>query len=167
MHGPRAVALTAIAIGIGAVGMGLSWKLGRDESIEPETYIRYALVITLTVYALVGALVVTQLAPGLRLRWRSGGSTAGAIAFGVVVGGGLSAALLGIVSAASGHLAPDPRIVVLMSEGDLPHIIVTVALTCVCAPLVEEVLFRGLLLESLRERNTSTALVVSGAAFAV
>jgi len=75
--------------------------------------------------------------------------------------------LLGIVSAASGHLAPDPRLVVLMSEGDLPHIIVTVALTCVCAPLVEEVLFRGLLLESLRGRNTGTALVVSGAAFAV
>jgi len=44
---------------------------------------------------------------------------------------------------------------------------VTIAIGCVCAPLVEEVLFRGLFLESLRRHGTAVALMCSGCAFAV
>ncbi|MDQ1697519.1 MAG: hypothetical protein QOJ03_2872 [Frankiaceae bacterium] len=162
----RALVLVAIAIGVGAVGMALSWALGHDESLEPEAYIRYAIVITLGVYVVVAALIVSQLAPGVRLRWGVG-SPAGGILFGAAVGGGLSAALLTAVSAAAGHLSPDPRIVTMMSEGDAAHLVVSVLIACVCAPLVEEVLFRGLLLESLRSHGTRVAVLVSGVAFAV
>ena len=166
MLGAKAVALVAIAIGIGAVGMGLSWALSRKADIEAEAYIRYSIVITLAVYALVGGLIVTRLVPGVRLRWRDG-SPATAILFGAGIGGVLSGVLLAVVSGAAGHLSPDPRIVTMMSEGDLAHIVVTIAISCLCAPLVEEVLFRGLLLESLRERGRQAALVGSGAAFSV
>jgi membrane protease YdiL (CAAX protease family) len=166
MLGARALVLVAVAIGIGALGMALSWHLGRDASLEPETYIRYAIVITLGVYAVVGALIVTQLVPGVRLRWQVG-SPAGGILFGALVGGGLSAALLTAVSAAAGHLSPDPRIVTMMSEGDAAHLVVSALIACACAPLVEEVLFRGLLLESLRNHGSRVAVLVSGAAFAV
>ena len=162
----RALTLVAIAIGIGAVGMGISYVLGRNESLEPATYLRYALVLTLGVYVIVGGLLVTQLVPGIRLRW-STGSPATGVLVGAGVGGAISAVLLAIVSAASGHLAPDPRIVTLMSEGDVAHIAVTLGITCLCAPLIEEVLFRGLLLESLRGKGLGPALSVSGFAFAV
>ena len=164
--GGRALVLVAVAIAIGAVGMGVSWALSRDTSMEPDTYIRYAIVITLGVYAVVGGLIVTQVTPSVRLRWRVGPPLP-AVAVGALVGGGASLALLAVVSTASGHLAPDPRVVTMMSEGDVAHILTAVLVGCVCAPLVEEVLFRGLLLESLRRHSTSAAVIGSGFAFAV
>jgi membrane protease YdiL (CAAX protease family) len=164
--GRRALVLVAVAIGMGAVATGVSWALSRDTSMEPDTYIRYAIVITLALYAVVAALIVTQITPSVRLRWRVGDPLPG-VALGVVVGGGASMLLLALVSGASGHLNPDPRIVTMMSEGDVAHILTAVLISCACAPLVEEVLFRGLLLESLRRHGTQAAVIGSGIAFAV
>jgi hypothetical protein len=100
------------------------------------------MVLTLAVYAVVGVLVVTQITPTVRLRWSDGNPALGS-ATGLLVGGGLSVLLLLVVSAAA------------------------VLLTCVAAPLVEEVLFRGLLLESQRGRGTAVAIWLSAIAFAV
>jgi membrane protease YdiL (CAAX protease family) len=162
----RALLLVGVAVGVGAVGMLASTLLGRDTNLEPAAYIRYAIVITLAVYGLVAALVVTQITPTIRLRWHTGRPLHG-VGIGLAVGGGLSALLLLVVSVAAGHLAPDPRIVTLMSEGDASHLLVAVFISCLCAPLVEEVLFRGLLLESQRARSTALAVWISAAAFAV
>jgi hypothetical protein len=54
-----------------------------------------------------------------------------------------------------------------MSEGDPTHIVLVVLVTCIAAPLVEETLFRGLLLEALRPRGTGVAIVCSALAFAI
>ena len=162
----RALVLVCVAIGIGAVGMGLSWLLTRSTHMEPDTAIRYAVVITLGVYAVVGALIVTQLTPGVRLTWRVGDPWVGG-AIGLAVGGGLGLVMLLLVSSVSGHLSSDPRFVTIMSEGDAAHIGIAVLISCICAPLVEEVLFRGLLLESLRTRGAAFGIWMSGIAFAV
>ena len=162
----RALVLTIGSIGVGAVMMGISYLLSENPSISPATYLRYAMVLTLALYAVVGLLVVTQITPSVRLRWHDGRPALG-VATGLLVGGGLSLLLLLIVSASAGHLDPDPRIVLLMSEGDAPHVIATVLITCAAAPLVEEVLFRGLLLESQRGRGTRVAIWISALAFAV
>ncbi|HET7310373.1 MAG TPA: type II CAAX endopeptidase family protein [Mycobacteriales bacterium] len=162
----RAVLLVAVAIGIGAVGMGLSYLLGRDTHLEPETAIRYAIVITLGVYAIVGGLLVTQLTPGIKLTWRVGNPWLGG-ALGLGAGGGLGLLMLLAISGLSGHLSSDPRVVTIMSEGDAAHVAVAILLTCICAPLVEEVLFRGLLLESLRTRGAAFGIWMSGIAFAI
>ena len=162
----RAVVLTIVAITVGAVAMGISYWLGGDKNLAPATYLRYALVITLAVYAVVGLMVLTQITPSVRLRWTDGQPAMGA-AIGLLVGGGLSLVMLLLVSAATGHLDPDPRIVLLMSEGDAPHVIAAVLISCAAAPLIEEVLFRGLLLESQRFRGTAGAIWLSAAAFAV
>ena len=166
----RAWALVAVAIGIGVVGMVVSWVLAQNEQLEPETYLRYAIVITLGIYAVVGGLIVTRLVPGVSLRWHCG-NPAASIVVGATVGGALGFGMLAVQSAGSGHPAGDSRFGLLMSEGDLAHIVISFGIACVCAPLVEEVLFRGLLLESMRTRQaahaTGTALVASGAAFAV
>lgn len=161
----RAFLLTVVAICIGGVGAAVSYALGRDSHLSQATYLRYALVITLGVYAVVGLLVVTQITTRVRLRWHDG-NKALAVFTGLVVGGALSVLGLSAVSAAAGHLNPDPRIVVLMSEGDAAHILTTVLIACIAAPLIEETLFRGLLLESLRGQGTGAAIFISGAAFA-
>ena len=162
----RAILLVVTAICIGAVGMGVSWLLSRDEHMEPATYIRYALVLTIGVYVIVGALIALRLAPGVRLRWHTG-KPASSILIGAAFGGTLSGLLLAGVSKAAGHLSPDPRVVTVMSEGDVAHIVAAIGIFCVAAPLVEEVLFRGLLLESLRHHGRRAALWISGLAFAV
>jgi len=162
----RALMLVLVAIGVGAVGMALSWLIGRNDRIEPDSAIAYAIVITLAVYAVVGALLVTQLTPTVRLTWRVGNPWTGG-AIGLAVGGGLGLVMLTAISGLSHHLASDPRVVGIMSEGDVAHVAIAVLITCVCAPLVEEVLFRGLLLESLRTRGAGFGIWMSGIAFAV
>jgi membrane protease YdiL (CAAX protease family) len=160
----KALLLTALAIGVGAVGMGLSWLISRNTSLEPEVLIRYAIVITVSVYVVVATLLVTQLTPAVRLRW-SFGSPLTSAALGLGCGVTFSLLLLGGVSAASGHLSPDPRIVLMMSEGDLPHVLAVVLISCIAAPLIEETLFRGVLLESLRPKGPGLAILISALAF--
>jgi uncharacterized protein len=162
----QAGVLVAVAIGIGAVMQVIAFALAQIVSLEPETLIRYDLVLTVGMYAIVAAMLISQITPSVRLRWGDGPLVV-RVGIGAAAGVGISLLLLALVSAATGHLEPDPRLVLLMSEGDPTHIIVTVFLACVAAPVVEETLFRGLLLESLRGRGRATAVVVSAGAFAV
>jgi membrane protease YdiL (CAAX protease family) len=158
--------LVAAAICLGGVLQLVGLALSHVASIEPDTLIRLDIVLTVGMYAIVAVMIVSQITPSIRLRWGDG-PVAVRIGIGAVAGVGFSLILLALVSAAAGHLQSDPRIVLLMSEGDSTHIIVTVLLTCVAAPLVEETLFRGLLLESLRPRGSQVAVLVSAGAFAV
>jgi membrane protease YdiL (CAAX protease family) len=162
----RALRLVAIAIGLGGVMQVAGLLIGKDTHLEPSVLIAIDIVMTLAFYGVVGAMVVFQITPNIRLRWGDG-SLVVRLLTGLVLGAGLSGLLLAVVSAAVGHLSPDPRFLVLMSEGDVTHIALVVLLTCVAAPLVEETLFRGLLLESLRPRGRGLAIVVSALAFAV
>src|SRR4051794_14589876 len=120
----RAWALAAVAIGIGVAGVVVSSVLGANDRLEPAAYLRYVIVITLGVYAAVGALIVTRLVPGVSLQWHRG-RPATSILVGAAIGGALGFGLLGLSSAAAGHLSSDPRFVLLMSEGDLAHIVVS------------------------------------------
>jgi membrane protease YdiL (CAAX protease family) len=164
---PKRAALVALAgIGVGGVMQVIGYMLARDTHLSTAADIRYAMVLTMALYAVVGILIVSQLTHKVRLRWSDGQPALG-VSIGLLVGGGLSVVLLALVSAAVGHLDPDPRVVLLMSEGDVPHIVATILVTCVAAPLVEEVLFRGFLLESLRIRGRGVAVWVSACAFAV
>ncbi|HEX4654845.1 MAG TPA: type II CAAX endopeptidase family protein [Mycobacteriales bacterium] len=161
-----ALALVAIAIGIGIVATVVSWALGHNDRLEPATYIRYAIVLTLGVYVLVGGLIVTRLVPGVSLRWHRG-RPARSILVGAVYGVALGAGMVWLVTTASGHLGSDARFVTVMSEGDVAHIVVGFGIAVVCAPLVEETLFRGLLLESMRARSATAALLTSAVCFAL
>lgn len=162
----RALALVAMAIGIGIVANLVSWALGHNDRMEPATYIRYAIVLTLGVYVVVGGLIVTRLVPGVTLRWHRG-RPAQSILVGALLGITLGGGMVWLVTSASGHLGSDARFVTLMSEGDVAHIVVSFAIAAVCAPLVEETLFRGLLLESMRARSATAGLLTSAACFAL
>jgi membrane protease YdiL (CAAX protease family) len=162
----KAAVLVAAAIGLGGVMQLIAVRIAHVSSVEPEALIRYDIVLTIGMYAVVAAMIVSQITPSVRLRWGNG-----PLAYHVIVGAGVGVAislvLLVLVSAAAGHMQSDPRLVLLMSEGDPTHIVVTVLIGCVAAPLVEETLFRGLLLESLLPRGKVLAIVVSAGAFAV
>jgi membrane protease YdiL (CAAX protease family) len=162
----KAAVLVAAAIGVGGVVQLISLVLAHRSTIEPEALIRYDLLLTIGLYAAVAVMMASQITPSVRLQWGDG-SRLLRVGIGLGCGAGLSLTLLALVSAAAGHLQPDPRIVALMSEGDATHIFVTVLITCVAAPIIEETLFRGLLLESLRPRGTALAVLVSAGAFAV
>jgi membrane protease YdiL (CAAX protease family) len=162
----KAAVLVAVAIALGGILQLIAVALAHSRSIEPDTLIRYDIVLTLGMYAVVAAMIVSQITPSIRLRWGDG-PLAVRVAVGAGAGIGFSLLLLAVVSAAAGHLQTDPRIVLLMSEGDPAHIVVMAFLGCVVAPLVEETLFRGLLLESLRPRGKAVAIGVSAGAFAV
>jgi membrane protease YdiL (CAAX protease family) len=162
----RAIRLVAIAIGLGGVMQVAGLLIGKDTQLEPSVLIGIDIVMTLAFYGVVAGMVVWQISPSIRLRWGEG-SLVVRLLTGLALGAGLSGLLLAAVSAAVGHLSPDPRFLLLMSEGDPTHIAVVVLLTCVAAPLVEETLFRGLLLEALRPRGTGVAIVASALAFAI
>ena len=166
MVGGRALALVAVAIGIGIVANLVSSALAHNDRMEPATYIRYAIVLTLGVYIVVGALIVTRLVPGVELRWHRG-QPARSILVGALVGIALGGGMVWLVTSSTGHLGSDTRFVTLMSEGDVAHIVVSFAIAAVCAPLVEETLFRGLLLESMRVRSATAGLLTSAACFAL
>src|SRR5581483_4853561 len=68
MLGRRALALVALSIALGGVlQLAALWLAHRE--IEPEALIRYDIVLTLGLYAVVGVLVVSQITPSVRLRW--------------------------------------------------------------------------------------------------
>jgi membrane protease YdiL (CAAX protease family) len=157
---------TLLAIGVGAVSQVVYWLVTRG-TIENEAAIRYAIVTTLAVYAVVAVIVLRRVAnDGHPLRWRGTWPVPASIAYGLALGGGLALGLTSLAHAA-GQPGGDSRIALLVSEGDVPHILATVLIACVAAPFLEEILFRGLFLASMLGRGTRVAVWTSAAAFAV
>lgn len=166
LFGGRALALVATCIGLGVVMQAIAYFLSRDANHNTDSQIRWDIVLTVIQYAVVAAIVLSQITPKVKLRWGPGSPLARA-AIGATVG--LSGGLLILLAlhAATGKLTTDPRVVLMMSGGEMSRIIAAFAIACLAAPLVEEVLFRGLLLESLRHYQVGMALIVSSMFFAV
>jgi hypothetical protein len=72
-----------------------------------------------------------------------------------------------LLSLLSGRVASDAFALLVASERSTGRLIAAAVLMVVCAPLVEEWLFRGLLAESLRDRGRWAALLVSSLLFAI
>jgi membrane protease YdiL (CAAX protease family) len=153
-------------IALGGLLQFVFYLIARNGHVEPEAFVRYAIVGTVTFYAVV-AVVVTQRVRhgGVRLMWTVDNWQASAMA-GAALGLGLGIGLLAMNSAAAGHLTTDPNAQIIASEGDIAHIAALVLLTMIAAPLVEETLFRGLFAESMRAKGTGAAIWISSLAFA-
>jgi membrane protease YdiL (CAAX protease family) len=154
------------AIALGGVLQLVFVALGHRH-LPAETLVRYSLFGTLVFYGAVLMMISTQLRRDVGLRWLGAGSRASSIAIGVAVGGGLAGVFSIVIAKATGSVTTDPGIALLTSEGDLAHIVATVLITVVAAPVVEEMLFRGLFAESLRQYGTRVAIIASSLAFAV
>lgn len=162
----RAIVLVAVSIGLGGIYQLVARWLADDPHLSLTAWIRWNLILVLAMYAIVGTVVVSQITPKVRLRWGEG-SWLVRVAYGAsfgLLGGGLAVAAQ---SAAQHRLATDPRGTQIMGEGDIGHILIALLLLTVAAPLVEETLFRGLLLESLRRYGPQTAIIGSALCFAI
>lgn len=151
----RALVTVLACIGLGLLGQEIYASLTAG-GVEPAEAVRYAFVTTLGTYVLVAAVLVGTVKE--RLRWDV---TPVSLAIGAAFGGGFALVLLG-----GDVSATDPRLALLVSEGSFAHIAATVLVAVVAAPLTEEVLFRGLMLESLADRSRRLAVWASGFAFA-
>ncbi|MBV9411496.1 MAG: CPBP family intramembrane metalloprotease [Acidimicrobiia bacterium] len=84
---------------------------------------------------------------------------------GAEVGFGAAVLIIAMMWLASGHAAPDISIGALVSEGSVGRVLIAFVLLAVAAPFVEELLFRGVVAESLRRRGPVIAIGVSAFLF--
>jgi membrane protease YdiL (CAAX protease family) len=121
--------------------------------------------VTVCFYVLVAALAVGRARRvGFQPVWTQGNPRR----IGVVGGAtGLVAAVvvLGFSWVTTGDMSGDARVNLMVSEGTLLRVAAAVLVTMVLAPLIEELLFRGLVVESLRSRGAVPAVVVGAALF--
>src|SRR5205807_7570966 len=73
----------------------------------------------------------------------------------------------GLQSLAVHHLAGDAAVNAIVSEGSLVRILAALALFVVIGPVIEELVFRAVVAESLRSRGTGAAVLASSFLFAL
>jgi membrane protease YdiL (CAAX protease family) len=151
---------------LGGVLQLVFYAIGRNGHIEPEAFVRYAIVGTVAFYCVVAVVIIHRVhMRGVRLMWTQGNPRVSA-AIGAGVGVALGGGMVALISASQGHLATDANAQLIASEGDIAHLAALVLITMLAAPLVEETLFRGLFAESMRARGVATAVWTSAIAFA-
>lgn len=141
------------------------WMIASDA--ETDTIVRVVIVGTLAFYGLVAAFVLWRFG-GKEITpvWSSKRALPSAL-IGVGIGLAMVVPIAALLSLISGRVASDAFALLIASERSTGRIIAAAVLLMVCAPLVEEWLFRGLLAESLRERGRWAALLVSSLLFAI
>ena len=165
---PVGTALTVGGLGL-LLSLGLTlWSRSQSDATQQiDHQLRLSLVITLGFYVLLGcALGAFCVQRRVGLTWIRGSAPV-ALLWGLPLGaaGGGLAVLLN--SAIAGHLASDPRVELLVGGGGALRIGLTLVVTAALAPVVEEVLFRGVLAGTLISRGPAPAVWVSAVAFAI
>jgi membrane protease YdiL (CAAX protease family) len=156
-----------VAIGVGAAMQGIAQVVIRGADLGSQGAIRTSIVLTLVLYVLVAALVARSARSArLATAWTIGHPRV-ALLEGLVTGITASFALFLLARAATGHEVADPRAVLLVSEHTWPRMLAAFLIFVVAAPAVEEVLFRGLLLESLRSSGRARAVFLSAVLFSL
>jgi membrane protease YdiL (CAAX protease family) len=128
--------------------------------------VRISLVTGVVFYA-AAAMATRRWAVRLDLRPRTGRRQALAgVAEGIVVGAGAAVLLNALLRLASGRPQLDPASATL-AAGGTAWLLLGVLVVVVVAPVVEELVFRGFLLEAFRGRGRRSAVLVSGVAFSL
>jgi membrane protease YdiL (CAAX protease family) len=132
-----------------------------------DVALRKGLAYTLFFYLVVGSVVGCYvLARRVRLVWHRG-SVLSAVAMGIPVGVGGGALAVLLNSLLRGHLSGDANVELLVGGGGALRISLTVVVTSVLAPLVEETVFRGICAGSLLAKGPAAAVWLSALAFAI
>jgi membrane protease YdiL (CAAX protease family) len=159
------VRLAFIVIGLGLVFQIVVGGLVASGQMETNKAINVAVWGGFLFYAIVLAVVVP---PALvtRPRWVIGNRQTATL-LGAEVGFGLAALVIALNWALLGQPAADPFNTALVSEATVTRVLMAVVYACVAAPVVEELLFRGVVAESLRAHSMKKALWVSAILFAL
>jgi membrane protease YdiL (CAAX protease family) len=157
------LALGTIVLNIISQGVVLGMvHVGR---LETHKAINLSLWMGIGYYALV-LLIISGPLMVLRPRWLAGNKQTAPV-LGIEVGLLAAASLVTLLWVATGHAVLDPSARALVSEGSAVRIVFAFVVIVVAAPLVEELLFRGVVAESLAGRGTGIAIGVSSFLFAL
>lgn len=153
-----------MAMGVAAAVVAIVTGSDLTAPLDRRLVVQHGMTVVL--YAVIGVLV-TRLLDRKTIRPRLvEGSYLRAITIGTVVGIATAALVVAFNSLLVGRLMSDPTIVTIFYESSWFHVLVLVMLVSVAAPFFEEVLFRGLLVESLRSRGRNSAVLGAAVAFA-
>jgi membrane protease YdiL (CAAX protease family) len=163
-HIPRTV-VTAILLGV--VLQVVDYVLTRALHLNAPTAVALGLGLTLAFYLVVLSLVQGRLYEGrVQPVWHVGSPGTGALV-GIGVGAAIALLVIAANSALAGHLMSDGTAMMVFAQGGVVRIAMLVVVTVLCAPFIEELLFRGLLAESMRPRGRGAAIWLSALAFAL
>jgi membrane protease YdiL (CAAX protease family) len=156
--------LASIALGIGALAIALAT---RDVSSSAGRRLAIGSVLVLALYGAVAMLLRWQLADRrVRPRFTEEAGDTRAILVGIAVGILGAVLVVALNSLIAGRLTSDTTVVVVLFERAWIHVAVMIFIAVVAAPITEELLFRGLLVEAFRSRGRTTAVLAGALAFA-
>ena len=162
-----AVKLALGVILLNIVVQATTYALARSGYVEQSTAISIGLWVGFAFYGLVFLVTIRGgAAAGVEPLWTVGDSRT-SLRRGLAVGGGVSLVILGLQSLAVHHLAGDAAVNAIVSEGSLVRILAALALFVVIGPVIEELVFRAVVAESLRSRGTGAAVLASSFLFAL
>jgi membrane protease YdiL (CAAX protease family) len=163
----------SIALGIAVL---VTTVLTNDSDASVGRRLTIGTALTLLLYAVVSLLAGSRLAGGfrgprpddgshIRPRLLEGEPGWNAIGVGAAIGAGAGVVAGALVSLLSGKLSSDSDMVAVFSERHVVPILAIVFIAVVAAPVIEEVLFRGLLVEAFRSRGRTSAILAGAVAF--
>lgn len=161
-----AVPLVAILLLGALVQVGL-WAYAKGGAHEAAHLIRLSQWVILGFYGIVLAMVVRMARTVDFLPLWSAGSTAENAAVGALKGVATATVVLLLLSGATGRIQVAPSVKFQLGDATLVSTALALLLLTVAAPVVEELLFRGLVAESLRRHGQIIALAASGFLFAL
>jgi membrane protease YdiL (CAAX protease family) len=160
----KIVKTVAASIGLGLVVLIVS-LVTDDSSADVARRLTMGMALTVGLYGVVSLLVGSRLdAKVIRPRLVEG-PVGRAIGIGLLCGAGAAIVVGALVSLLSGELSSDQDMVAIASERLWIPTLAVVFVAVVAAPLIEEVLFRGLLVESFRSRGRTSAILMGAVAF--
>lgn len=166
VRGARSRIVTTVlgSIGLGVVVLVASLVFD-DADTDVARRLAIGMALTLALYAVVSLLVGRNLASAVIRPRLVEGPVGRAIAIGLACGVGAAIVVGGLVSLLSGEFTSDQDMVAVASERLWVPTIAIVFVAVVAAPVIEEVLFRGLLVESFRSRGRTSAILLGAVAF--
>lgn len=138
-----------------------------NTNLEVATYLRVGQLVILAFYAVVLAVVVRMHRTVAFAPLWSVGATGENAAIGAFKGVVTASVVMGLGSLATGRIEVAPSIKWDMGDATFMSVVIAFASLTVAAPIVEELLFRGLAAEAMRHRGQRVALLVSGVLFAL
>ena len=165
--GGPAVRLALGVILLNIVVQVATYALARSGNVEPSTAISIGLWVGVAFYGLVFLVTIRGgAAAQVRPLWTIGDPRT-SLRRGLAVGGGASLFLVGLQSLALHHLAGDAAVTLVVSEGSMGRVLAAVALFVLIGPVIEELVFRAVVAESLRNRGIGGAVLASSFLFAL
>lgn len=161
-----AVPLIGILLLGALVQVGL-WAYAKDGTHQAAHLIRLSQWVILGFYGVVLAMVVRMARRVDFLPLWSAGPTAENVAIGALKGVATATLVLLALSGATGRIQVAPSVKFQLGDATLMSAALALLLLTVAAPVVEELLFRGMVAEALRRHGQIVALAVSGFLFAL